>query len=50
MKPDIHVAAFHYTVQKTGRNELFSVGQEETLTAAMDAVEAALLSLQRATC
>jgi hypothetical protein len=41
---------FHYTVQKTGRNELFSVGQEETLTAAMDAVEAALLSLQRATC
>jgi hypothetical protein len=38
---------FHYTVQKTGRTELLNVGQELTLTAAMDAVRSALMALQR---
>lgn len=39
---------FHYTVQETDKNELLNVGQESSLTAAIDAVEAALRSLKRA--
>lgn len=39
---------FHYTVQKNGAKELLNMGQELTLTAAMDAVESALRALKRA--
>ena len=39
---------FHYTVQKNGTKELFNLGQESTLTAAIDAVEASLRALSRA--
>lgn len=38
---------FHYTVQKNDVKELLNVGQELTLTAAMDAVESALRALKR---
>jgi hypothetical protein len=39
---------FHYTVQKNDAKELLNMGQELTLTAAMDAVESALRALKRA--
>ena len=39
---------FHYTVQETGHKELINIGQESSLTAAIDAVETALRSLKRA--
>jgi len=39
---------FHYTVQKSGLNELLTMGQESSLTAAMDAVESSLRILREA--
>jgi MEDS: MEthanogen/methylotroph, DcmR Sensory domain len=39
---------FHYTLQKHDGTELLNVGQESTLTAAMDAVESGLRALGRA--
>lgn len=39
---------FHYTVQKNDAKELLNMGQESTLTAAMDAVESALVVLNPA--
>ena len=39
---------FHYTIQKNDGKELLNMGQESTLTAAMDAVESELRGLQRA--
>lgn len=44
ISPDI----FHYTVQKMGNNELLSLGQESSLTGAMDSVESILRSLSAA--
>jgi MEDS: MEthanogen/methylotroph, DcmR Sensory domain len=40
---------FHYTVQKTGSHELLNLGQESSLTGAVDAVESALLFLSSST-
>jgi hypothetical protein len=39
---------FHYTIQRSDRKELLGVGQESSLTAAMDAVESSLRTLNRA--
>jgi MEDS: MEthanogen/methylotroph, DcmR Sensory domain len=36
---------FHYTIQQSGKSELVTVGQESSLTGAMDSVESILRSL-----